>query len=537
MNSIISNNLEQYFGSNSSHSLKFIRNLIRNMNNSRTLSNTVNKKEKNYGYSILIDSFTGLFNNPKELPFNSGKKYFIRYYINMYNESTKQLYGNTYRSPLFSIKINNDNSIELINKNFFVYVLSQDPKNEKLVVQIIIVETTYDGEVTLQEKCLGWSLLRLLLKNENDNENNQNQNDREYAPINRGTPRELIFKNNLLRYNKASMIYYPFNYQNLQYIDFLLPNFIILGYNEPLPGLNIRSLPQIPNFNENLKTVEFKIAYVKNINIEINPDLEDNIIQFGNEYRAKKYNTEENQMNKVYIKERKIKCGIHNTWKFINSNGLQNSITLRNITKNKLESNGVLMIDRFFADPLSCIAIIMELEYILTIPIKGNQKEENLSLILGYHIYVPEKLNPGNYFKEKMLMFTGPGMTIYGEKMWYSPNYEDKNIKISYVLSQNDNLAYISPIQQENDINKDNTIFQKNFYEQNNQIILNQMENNKELINKINDLQNELNELNLKKEEERKRDLERERDQIRLRQKQILLEDTTFNYNINNINN
>ena len=302
MNSIISNNLEQYFGSNSSHSLKFIRNLIRNMNNSRNLSNTVNKNEKNYGYAILIDTFTGLSNNPKELPFNSGKKYFIRYYINMYNESTKQLYGNTYRSPLLSIKIKNDNSIELINNNFFVYVLCQDPKNEKLVVQIIIVETTYDDEVILQEKCLGWSLLRLLLKNEN--ENNQNQNEHiiaEFSHINGGTPRELIFQNNLIKNGNASMKYYPFNYQSLQYIDFLLPNNIILGYNEPLPGLNLRSLPQIPKFNENLKIVDFKIAYVKNINIEINPDLEDNIIQFGNEYRVKKYKEENERRQFNYI--------------------------------------------------------------------------------------------------------------------------------------------------------------------------------------------------------------------------------------------
>ena len=534
MNSIISNNLEQYFGSNSSHSLKFIRNLIRNMNNSRNLSNTVNKNEKYYGYAILIDTFTGLYNNPKELPFNSGKKYFIRYYINMYNESTKQLYGNTYRSPLLPIKIKNDNSAELINNNFYVYVLCQDPKNEKLVVQIIIVETTYDDEVILQEKCLGWSLLRLLLKNEN--ENNQNQDEHiiaKFSPINAGTPRELIFKNNLFKNGNASMKYYPFNYQSLQYIDFLLPNNIILGYNEPLPGLNLRSLPQIPKFNENLKIVDFITAYVKNINIEINPDLEDNIIQFGNEYRVKKYNTEENQMNKVYIKERKIKCGIHNTWKFINSNGLQNSITLRSITKNKLESNGVLMIDRFYADPFSCIAIIMELEYILTIPIKGNQKEENLSLILGYHIYVPEKLNPGNYSKEKMLMFTGPGMTIYGDKMWYSQNYEDKNIKISYVLSQNDNLAYISPIQQENYMNNENNnILQKNLIEQNNQIILNQMEDKEKLIN---DLKNQLY---LKEEEGRKRDLEREKEremeEIKFKQRQLLLEDNSFENNINN---
>ena len=534
MNSLISNNLSLYFGNNSFHSLKFIRNLVKNMNNSRNLSNTVDKKEKNYGFTVGLYSFSGLYNNPKELLINSRKKYYIRYFINMYNISTRQIYGNTYRSPLLPIKIGDDNYIELLDKNaLFVYILTQDPLKENLVVQIILVETTSE-EVILKEKCLGWSLLRLSKKKEKDADNrSQNEEQKitlEISQIYIGTPRELIFKYNLIQNGQAVINYYPYNYPNLQYIKYLLPNYIILGYNEPLPGLSLRSLPKIPNINENIKTVDFITAYIKNINIEINPNLEDDIIKFGEEYRLKKYNVEVNKANNVYIKERKIKCGIHNTWKFINSNGLQNSITLTKITGNKLESNGVLMIDRFFSDPLSCCAIIMELEYIVTVPISGNQKEDNLSLIIGYHIYVPEKINIGNYYKESLLMFTGPSPTIYGEKMWYPDNSDNKEIKISYILSQNANLFYTSPAQQENEVNKERiNAIQKTFVDQNNQMLLNGINNN-QLNEQISEYEKTISSLKqqLKFVEE-----DKEKEILKYKQKELLLRNLNANANTN----
>ena len=50
----ISNNLIQYFGDNSSQALKFIRNLVKNINNIRNLINAFDIKEKSFGYTIGI---------------------------------------------------------------------------------------------------------------------------------------------------------------------------------------------------------------------------------------------------------------------------------------------------------------------------------------------------------------------------------------------------------------------------------------------------------------------------------------------------
>ena len=493
----IPNNLIQYFGNNTFNALKFIRNLSKNINNSKNVLNAIDNSDKIEGYSIGIYSLTGLVNNPKELIISSSKKYYLRYFINIYNELNHQFYGNTYRSPLFPIEIRKDNKIELLIKNpFFFYVLSQEPKYENLIVQIILVEANQD-DIILKEKCQGWAQLRLIKKNENQE---SKKNEKIIAELNKGTPRDLILSNSKkLNYMPNGIIeYIPYKYPKLELIKFLFPLNIILAYNEPLPGLLQRFLPENPNLNEILKPVEFYTAFLKNIILEINPDLEEHIIEFGKKYRFNKYNIEENELNKIAIKERRIKCGMHNTWKFINSNGLQNSITLTKISKTTLQSNGVLMIDKFFSDHLSCSAVIMELEYVTTIPINGPQKEDNLNLILGYHIYVPEKINEGNYSREKLLMFTGPGSTIYGEKMWYSEKKEDRNIRISYILSQNSNLNYINQVEISEEDKKRINATQNALVDQNNQMILkgvqqnNSNETNSYYKNKVEDLTKQL---------------------------------------------
>ena len=485
MNNIIPDNLYQYFGSNALNALKFIRNLSKNMNNSRILSNSPNNKDKIEGYVIGIYSLIGLSNNPKELIINNSKNYYIRFFISIYNKSTRQLYGNTYRSPLFPVEIKPNYRIEFDIKNpFCFYVLSQEPKHEFILVQIILVETNQDN-VILQEKCQGWTLLKLV----KNRDNNNNQEEKTVADINRGTPRDLIYTNNFIEYHGAKMSYIATKYPQLELINFLLPTNIVVAYNEQLPGLRLRALPQYPT-NDALKTVEFISAYVKNIIIEINPDLEQHILDFGKEYRLNKYKVEENEFNKVYIKERRIKCGMHNTWKFINSNGIQNSITLTKISKNKLQSNGVLMIDRFFSDHLSCSAVVMELEYVLTIPIKEQQNEENLNLILGYHLYVPEKINEGNYSKEKLLMFTGPGNTINGEKMFNLGNSQFRNIRISYILSQNVTLNYVNQVEMDEFTKQKMIATQNALIDQNNQMILQKVQPNNDISEKIDENKN-----------------------------------------------
>ena len=445
MNLNTTNNYSQSLpGEDFSNLRVFLRNLEKNFNNSYNTHDTVNKKQKNLGFTVGIYEFNGLFKDLSEENLNSSNKFYLRYFVNMYNMDNKQMCGNTYRSPLLKIKFN-ENEIQLEkNDPLFLYVLCQGP-SDVMIMQLIFTETTPD-DIIIRQSCIGWTFFKLcdVLDFIGNNMQNQGNNTLSTSFIFLGSPRDLNYKNikDLVKHERATIKYISYFYKQLENLSFLLPDYIVMGYNEPLPGILLRNLPKIPDLNEEIKTMNFINIFIKNVEIEISPFLEDKILNFANEYRKEKYPILEEQ-NKTYVKERKLKCGIHNTWKFINSNGLENSVTLtKNINGNltTLNYGGTIMIDKYFNDSLFSCAIVLELHYVITVPISGKQKEDTLSLPVGYSIFVPGKLS--NNFRDILknsFMITGPGETLYGDNLWSSPDIMDKYIKINYVLSQNEN--------------------------------------------------------------------------------------------------
>ena len=93
---------------------------------------------------------------------------------------------------------------------------------------------------------------------------------------------------------------------------------------------------------------------------------------------------------------------MHNTWCFINTNGLENSVTLTK-KENTLNYIGILTVDHFFVEESLC-GFILELDYIVTIPIIENRKEENLTLPIGYSIFIPENIDESDQFKRTNLV-------------------------------------------------------------------------------------------------------------------------------------
>ena len=82
-------------------------------------------------------------------------------------------------------------------------------------------------------------------------------------------------------------------------------------------------------------------------------------------------------------------------------------------------------------------------------------------------------------------MFTGPGNTINGEKMFNLANSEYKNIRISYILSQNATVNYINQVEMD-ELTKQKIIATENaLIDQNNQIILNKVQQSSDINEKI----------------------------------------------------
>lgn len=144
-------------------------------------------------------------------------------------------------------------------------------------------------------------------------------------------------------------------------------------------------------------------------------------------------------LNPIQIKERKLKCGLHNTWSFINANGIDNSVTLSK-KEHVLFYKGVTHIDNYFSD--ESIAFVMELSYTCIIYFNYivllpglNNREDYLNIILGYSVLITDIDMDNNYRTTNLI--TGPGMTVYGEYLYDSLESEDKNIKINFILSKN----------------------------------------------------------------------------------------------------
>ena len=433
--------LISYQGSNKATIKKFLQKIEKNQRNSINISDTIDKIRKSVGICVNLRNFKGLkkeFLPDDQIEKEKEKKesrLFLRYFLNMYNLNTKKMYGNSYQSPKFEIKLEGDNEIKFVDpQEFDAYVLSPDPKNDAMIIQYVICETDIDDpENILSQISERWSLIRF------DNLKSIKESEKKEERIFKGSPRSLFYEEfNPYEYFEGNLYYKYYEFPPLKQINFLLPDYIILAQGETLPGLlNCIIVPE-HNFEE---LVHFETVYIKNIKISISPKLEQRIIEFATKYRDEKYKIKYNTFNQydsVYIKERKLKCGVHNTWCFINTNGLENSVTLTK-KDNQLNYSGVLTVDHFFVEEALC-GFILELDYVVTIPIIENQKEETLNLPIGYSIFIPEGLDDSDQIKTTNFI-TGPSETIYGEKLWYSPDVWDRIIELSFILSENQELV------------------------------------------------------------------------------------------------
>ena len=513
--------LINYQGTSQSTIKKFLRKIEKNQRNSINISDTVDKQRNSIGICVELLDFQGLKRESipeeklnEENKENDNRKFFLRYFINMYNSQTKKMYGNSYQSPLYEIKIEGDNEIKMLNNEpFFAYVLSPDYFNDKMIIQFVICETDKEDIDNIKSQiCERWTLIKFKdLKSEKPEKK---------IEIIKGSPRSLFYDKENKYYFEGELNYKFYEFPPLKNVNFLLPDYIILAEGEILPGLRDFEIKNEQNFDEIEK---FENIYIKNIFITISPKLEQNIIKFANKYREAKYKNESkefNRYNDVFIKERKLKCGVHNTWCFINTNGLENSVTLTK-NGNELSYIGVLTVDHFFSGQNFC-GFILELDYIVTIPIIQNQKEENLTLPIGYSIFIPEMIDNSEQ-KKRTHFITGPSETIYGEKLWYSPDVSDRIIELSFIISENQDMA--ADIRG-NQLEENRELLRQakeNYIVESNKII--QGQNNEEIQMKMLEYENIIKNLKNKitqQEEERKRELLKQKEMAQVTTKEII---------------
>ena len=190
------------------------------------------------------------------------------------------MYGNTYQSPYFEIKLEGDNEIKLLDpRPLYIYVLSPDPTNDAIIIQFVITESDInDKEAIKSQVSERWTLIQLDKYQQNSPQQLKEEN------IFKGSPRFLLY-NEFDKFKlkfEGTLICTYYEIRELQDISFLLPDYIILSEGEVLPGLANCYIGPEHDF-ENL--VKFETVYIKNIEISISLNLEHRILEFANKYR------------------------------------------------------------------------------------------------------------------------------------------------------------------------------------------------------------------------------------------------------------
>ena len=78
-------------------------------------------------------------------------------------------------------------------------------------------------------------------------------------------------------------------YNEMLSLRFVLPYYTFIGHTDTLPGILMKTLPKKAVLNEPIKFPVFSEVFLKNIEIEISPTMENAILDYVNIYRNNKY--------------------------------------------------------------------------------------------------------------------------------------------------------------------------------------------------------------------------------------------------------
>ena len=168
--------LINYQGSSLNNLKKFLRKIEKNQRNSINIFDTIDK-QISVGICLKLWEFRGLKKEKKEIEnitedLQSSKeivnvldnsRFYIRYFLNMYNLNTRKMYGNTYQSPYYEVKLEGDNEIKLLDpKPFSAYFLSPDPENDAVIIQFVVIETDVEDKSNVKSQISErWSILKI----------------------------------------------------------------------------------------------------------------------------------------------------------------------------------------------------------------------------------------------------------------------------------------------------------------------------------------------------------------------------------------
>lgn len=214
-------------------------------------------------------------------------------------------------------------------------------------------------------------------------------------------------------------------------IRHLLPESTLCGFDEIIPGLQGRRLPNTTEPAIQLMIEPSYRFFFSGIQILIPQATEKEILRIAQRFKEKKYEKQAENLtfNDLVIHERRLVVIFHNGWTAVNSRGVSNYSLLieagakdMGLSKNNepliytsLEYSGIMEVDNIFPDEYGLF--IFQLEYLITFTTPTRNKD-SLKLILGWlpYIFTEENFQQAQISIQEDLM-RGPGKNFNNERI------------------------------------------------------------------------------------------------------------------------
>ena len=239
---------------------------------------------------------------------------FLKIFATFFSKLRNKFFGRTYISQAYRLRRKEDGGLELSDPLFFHYLTRLDKNSGVVVVMEAILIELGDRDEVLKTSSLGWVEIPGLAESKTR------------MNLKKGSPNSLMNPGSSSQENNTiSLAYELVIDQELLRIKNMMPESLIMGGDEPVPGIGGRFL----RGGSGLKIDHTLRCYLSRIQITLPRRLEGEILRLGqklSELRGGSLASKNGNLGK--IEERRFMAGFHNGWTLINSRGSSNVLTL-----------------------------------------------------------------------------------------------------------------------------------------------------------------------------------------------------------------
>lgn len=244
--------------------------------------------------------------------------------------------------------------------------------------------------------------------------------------------------------------------KNISNINDLVPNLVIFGCDEIIPGIKDDFMPNEISPNFDIQVTPRFDAFLERISVRFSQNILNSIKQDCTRYRNDNFNLNGQNVSDVYIREVNLVAGYHNGWRFCNKDGDLNQIKLAGDPQTHIyTAASALSVCNVFFHELT--ALILQLEVVVMLPI-GSGRDERKKLMLGWRPIFLDSDDPSSNRDITRPFYLGPGKNLAREEMYEIAGKDDKTkIDFSFVLNTQNSKYSRDKINIENNPNDPKT--------------------------------------------------------------------------------